>query len=255
MLKIEFDPANTALAAAIGAALVQYAGKGAPETEYLTFPKKDAPAPDECETTAADALAADGAADAEAYEAMQAAAAESVDESDATAAATYGAQEASSDTRVDEYGVPFDKDYCSKAAEPFYKSGPNKGQWKKKKGVDDSAYNEWHAANMPDTPAPASNTPEPQTDGTASAATFGAQTDGTASAAAFGAQTAPVGNAPADVPGLMKWIAEQKQAGNLEDARVQAAWGEAGTNIGAVFQMSPEDQAAVVRTVYGVLTA
>lgn len=208
MLKIEFDPDNYALAAALGAALTQYAG-GTPAAAPPTVDEAAA-----AETQAAETQAA-----------------ETEDEDNAPI----------TDTRVDEHGVPFHKDYCSTAAEPFYKSGPNKGQWKKKKGVDESAYNEWHAANMPD-PAPE---PQPEPTGETAAAAFGQQQP----------QHAPAGNAPADVPQLMKWIAEQKQAGNLEDARVQAAWGEAGTNIGAVFQMSPDDQAAVVQTVYSVLTA
>lgn len=51
---------------------------------------------------------------------------------------------------ADEKGVPFDAKFCARAKEPFYMSGNMKGQWKKGRGVDQSAYDAWYREALMD---------------------------------------------------------------------------------------------------------
>ena len=55
------------------------------------------------------------------------------------------------DQAVDLHGVAFDQAYCARAEEPFYTTGPRSGQWKKKRGVDDAAYDKWYTSQRDDT--------------------------------------------------------------------------------------------------------
>lgn len=53
------------------------------------------------------------------------------------------------DVERDEKGVPFSAEFCGIAADPFYKKGNKRaGQWKKKQGVDDAAYEKWYAGEL-----------------------------------------------------------------------------------------------------------
>lgn len=110
--------------------------------------------------------------------------------------------------RVDEKGVPFNVEFCAEAAKPFYGSGKTKGQWKKKRGVTDAAYNDWYAAALAAVPAT-----EPGPVDTAAA--FSQQDQG----------AAPV---PTDIGGLMAWVSEMQAAERLASDDINAVYAELG---------------------------
>ena len=62
-----------------------------------------------------------------------------------TSATTQTAAADSSPDGVDHNGVEKNAEFCGNAASPFYGSGKRKGQWKKRQGVADEAYDEWYA--------------------------------------------------------------------------------------------------------------
>jgi hypothetical protein len=66
---------------------------------------------------------------------------------------------------LDEKGVVFNADFCGEAKEPFYASGVMKGQWKKKRGVDQKDYDAWYQSALPAAntapPPPANGAPPP----------------------------------------------------------------------------------------------
>lgn len=232
MLKIEFDANNLSLAAAIGAALSQY---GAGESRQIGK-KAELAAPYETETTLGTQLSEDRpkvfdlsekdgkatltVADAHTGETL-------AEEALSTEAAFAGKTEETApadDAMIDEHGTPHNPQYCVsvKSQKPFYASGANKGQWKKKPGVDENAYNEWYAATMPlDEDEPKESAP------VNTAAAFGAKTEETAPAAS--------GDAPKDAGELMEYISERQAAGTLDQKLVTAAYGAVGVQINDLF--------------------
>jgi len=226
MLKIEFDASNLKLAAALGAALSQY-GAG----ESLQVPAENkadktliekvhdiVEKTGESKVTVKDADTGETVAE------------ETVD----TAAAFSGTNEQAApanDGPVDEHGTPHNPQYCVsvKSQKPFYTSGTNKGQWKKKPGVDENAYNEWYAATMPlDEDEPTESAP------VNTAAAFGGETKQTAPAAA---------DAPKDSGGLMNYISERQAAGTLDQKLVTEAYAVVGVSINDLFDDSKEAEA------------
>lgn len=116
---------------------------------------------------------------------------------------------------VDEKGVPFNPEFCGKAAIPFYGSGNKKGQWKKRQGVDEQAYDEWYASEL--LGARIEEEEEPAAVETTS--------DSNVAANAFGSQTATADeNTPQDAGQLMKWVSEQQAAGNITQQQVTDAY-------------------------------
>lgn len=109
-------------------------------------------------------------------------------------------------TDVDTHGTPFNAEFCAKAASPFYGSGKKKGQWKKRQGVEETAYDAWYASAKPE---PEHKEPEHKPD--LAANTFGAP------------QTAGE-DVPRDAGSLMKWVSEQQTAGNIAQQDVNAAF-------------------------------
>lgn len=107
---------------------------------------------------------------------------------------------------VDEKGVPFNAEFCGKAAIPFYGSGKKKGQWKKRQGIDEGAYNEWYAKAL--TPAEAEAKEE----------------DSTIAASLFATTVGADENAPQNAGELMKWVSEQQVAGNITQQQVTDAY-------------------------------
>lgn len=84
---------------------------------------------------------------------------------------------------VDEKGVMFIPAVCAVAKEPFYASGPRKGQWKKKRGIDDLNYDTVYLNAVNQVTAAATTTPA--TTGLSEAEeAFGDQTKTTADPAA-----------------------------------------------------------------------
>lgn len=124
---------------------------------------------------------------------------------------------ASDGAQVDEKGVPFNPELCGKAAIPFYGSGKKKGQWKKRQGVDEDAYDEWYAEAL--LGARIEEEPEEQATETTS--------DSNVAANAFGGQqqqAAADENVPQDAGQLMKWVSEQQAAGNITQQQVTDAY-------------------------------
>lgn len=112
-------------------------------------------------------------------------------------------------TKVDEKGVAFNPEFCSKAAVPFYGAGKKKGQWKRRQGVDEDAYDEWYAGELFSDQMTAHEEDEPDL-----------------AAEAFGGQQhpAPDENVPQDAGQLMKWVSEQQAAGNITQQQVTDAY-------------------------------
>jgi len=54
---------------------------------------------------------------------------------------------------IDDHDTLFDKKMCGLAKEPFYKSGPRKGQWKKQKSVAMEDYDAWYGTAPKGKPA------------------------------------------------------------------------------------------------------
>lgn len=116
---------------------------------------------------------------------------------------------------TDEKGVPFNADFCGKAAKPFYGSGKTKGQWKKRQGVDAADYDNWYADEL-------SKVPKEET--------VDKETGEISTAAAF-TQTTKT-DAPKDMGGLFTWISEMQNAGRLTQANVDQSYAAAGVNHG-----------------------
>lgn len=120
---------------------------------------------------------------------------------------------------VDEKGVSFNGEFCGKAAIPFYGSGKKKGQWKKRQGVDEDAYDEWYAEALLGDKVEEEPKDTAQTETTS---------DGNIAASMFAASDAQNAAASEDVPQdagqLMKWVSEQQVAGNITQQQVTDAY-------------------------------
>lgn len=117
-----------------------------------------------------------------------------------------------SSAKVDSKGVAFNAEFCAKAQDPYYATGKRKGQWKKRKGVSDDAYDDWYCDELSDCNAGGNNT---EANSNVAANTFGGQQ-----------QQAPDANAPQDAGQLMKWVSEQQAAGNITQQQVTDAYSE-----------------------------
>jgi hypothetical protein len=129
-----------------------------------------------------------------------------------------GAHAASDGGKVDEKGVAFNAEFCSKAAIPFYGSGKKKGQWKKRQGVDEGAYDDWYAdelfsGKIEDSSQEQAN--ETTSDSNVAANAFGNNT---------AANTQTDEATPQDAGQLMKWVSEQQAAGNITQQQVTDAY-------------------------------
>jgi hypothetical protein len=225
-IKIEFPADRTDIALAIGQALTAI-GQGkalinspAPTTAAAPGPSSTAcddqhvadPAPEDI-AAATFASEENTAADTEAQEVPNDSTAAQCAAQEQKAA---GAHAASDSANVDEKGVAFNAEFCSKATIPFYGSGKKKGQWKKRQGVDEGAYDDWYAdelfsGKIEDSSEQANET---TSDSNVAANTFGNNN-----------QQAPVDEAtPQDAGQLMKWVSEQQAAGNITQQQVTDAY-------------------------------
>lgn len=223
MIKIEFPADRTDIALAIGQALVAIGqGKalvnspapttaaevpaGAVEQHVAT------PAPEDVARETGPTVDEQAVADLEAEEVPNDSTADQSVTQEQKAAAAHAASDGA---RVDEKGVPFNPEFCGKAAIPFYGSGKKKGQWKKRQGVDEQAYDDWYADAL--FSGKIEEEPEEQATETTS--------DSNVAANAFGNQTATTDeNVPQDAGQLMKWVSEQQAAGNITQQQVTDAY-------------------------------
>lgn len=234
MFKIEFDPSNTALAAAIGRALTEYAAGGAEQKECTPYERTDM----ELKTAGVqvNALKTAGTAAVQDGEKVKTDAASSATEPASTIdhsaeeTAAGAAAQAGSDASnahagagsVDEKGVTKDDDYCATAKVPFYGTGKRKGQWKKRQGVDEDEYDEWYASEL--AKVVKTETPQEETK-VDTAAAFGKKQEPTNTAA----------GAPQNGGDFMTWISEQQNAGNITQADLDAAYYATGVQVGDLF--------------------
>lgn len=237
MLKIEFDPSNTLLAAAIGRALTDYAGtdmKGIDAEKAAFFEGKSAPtvteqAGEKVKTTAAETVTEQDSTTDHAAEETVAGAAGPVGSGDTSAPAGAG--------DVDEKGVTKDDDYCATAKVPFYGTGKRKGQWKKRQGVDEDEYDEWYESQLAKISAPQPGAKETKVD----------------TAAAFGAKAATDNAAPANGGDFMKWLSEQQNAGTVTQADIDAAYYRTGVQVADMF--NPQTAGEAVAKMFAELSA
>ena len=240
MIKLEFPSNRPDIAAALGAALISLGGVSAPGAVEL----KAEPCQGETATQRVAAAFSPGV---------------TLEEKAALGggdpAGTYGQHEVQDEDEppeagggeVDLHGVPFDGHLCARAAVPFYASGPNSGQWKKRKGVDDGEYNKWYAGQLKHAPA--------KLDTTASASPFAAPAQTQVALqpfasphhpSVFGQQQpqAAAHNAPTNGSELMGWIAGEQAQGKITQEAITAAWVETGLQVGALFPTTPPPQVA-----------
>lgn len=227
MIKFEFPADRKDIALAIGQALTQI-GQGAVTAAAAadSFSKVaedlDAgaveqhvadPAPEDI--AAATFANKDDSADLEAQEAPNDSTAAQCATQEQKAA---GAHAASDGGKVDEKGVAFNGEFCSKAAIPFYGSGKKKGQWKKRQGVDEGAYDDWYADEL--FSGKIEDSSQEQANETTSDSNVAANTFGNNTAANTQADEAT----PQDAGQLMKWVSEQQAAGNITQQQVTDAY-------------------------------
>lgn len=226
-IKIEFPADRTDIALAIGQALVAI-GQGkalvnspAPTTTAETRTDSPAASSTACDDqlkTLNEQTVADLEAEADPNEHPAAQSATVTTGSGEGAANAAGAsQTGPAGGNVDEKGVPFNPELCGKAAIPFYGSGKKKGQWKKRQGVSEDAYDEWYAEALLGAKV---ETVEEDTAATETTS------DSNVAANAFGnqQQAAADENAPQDAGQLMKWVSEQQAAGNISQQQVTDAY-------------------------------
>jgi hypothetical protein len=120
-------------------------------------------------------------------------------------------QTGKTEERVDPNGVLFDEKYCGEAAIPFYASGKQKGQWKKRKGVEESVYDEWYAGELPSICDEPQERDEPEP-------------NATATANAFKKEPVVKAEAPKNFGELMAWFASQQAAGNYDAHHLEKAF-------------------------------
>lgn len=154
--------------------------------------------------------------------------------------------------RLDEKGVPYDSRYCADAEKPFYSSRKEKGQWKRRKGVDQAAYDTWYAdelevVEMAKT-IEGGNTEEASDGLVDTAAAFGAPS-GT---------TAPEEEVPTNAGAFMGWLAKAQADGRLTQEQIGQAYTTAGVEVTHFFESeaegrTPEAIAQSIAAVYTIL--
>lgn len=222
MFEIKMNADNKPLAAAIGRALLEYGDGAAALSSTTTI----------TETSVGDvkhAVTVTKTGD------DSTSALDHVDEThtadDGTGHAATTATEA---TAADNNGVLKNDAFCSTAAKPFYASGPRSGQWKKRQGVDDAAYDAWYAGELAKVQSAAAGS-----GGTGGEPRSGGGSGGTIdTSSAFGGDAAPAGNTetvPHDSGTLMAWVAERQTAGLTSQTDVNTAWENCDLSMGDIF--------------------
>lgn len=137
---------------------------------------------------------------------------------------------------VDHNGVPFNGEYCGKSKDPFYSNGPQAGQWKKRRGLEQSAYDAWYVDELAklqgDTPA------ETEKEDVNTASAFG------------GPPQPPADNVnqssgPDSFPPFIQWHSEQVNAGRVTNDTLNEAYEAVGIVMTDLFPPTPPEQIAV----------
>jgi hypothetical protein len=157
-----------------------------------------------------------------------------------------GAAAATGSAKLDAKGVPFDANFCANAADPFYGSGQRAGQWKKRKGVADEAYDAWYDERLQDL-APAGTV-------TVNTGDEGGQPLAN-TAGAFGAAAATTGaKVPTNAGEFMAWVSEKQAAQRLTQPDIAAAYQFAGLQIADLFGADAAVVARNVSSLYSILS-
>jgi hypothetical protein len=220
MIKIEFPAHRKDIALAIGQALMSI-GQGA---SGATFASDPSTAERVIPLAAVTAQTLDQAAVAD-YEADE-------DES---------GPDTSSGT-VDEKDVPFNPQLCSKAAEPFYASGKEKGQWKCKKGMR-AEYDVWYAEALAAVTT-VTKTDAPQADVDVSKVWGAASAPDTAGP-----------KAPTNAGEFFMWVSEMQAGGHLTEADIGAAWVFQNLDGAKLWGADAATQEQMVKALHGTLAA
>lgn len=221
-IKVEFPAGDVKAAELFGRALIQYAG--APLAELFVKPDEG-----------------DGALDRKDFPEPVAPAPALQPEPAATA------PEPNSDPQVDTNGVPFNPDYCGKATEPFYNSGPQAGQWKKRRGLDQADYDTWYAEQLAAAAPGDTSEPEPANTAAAFAPPPPADTPPPPANSAYGAYCQANGKPPGEFGSLMLWISELQTAGKVSDDVMNEARDVAGVQMTDLF--APSTPEAIARSI------
>lgn len=159
-----------------------------------------------------------------------------------------------SEAPVDQNGVPFNEDLCGKSAEPFYATGKTKGQWKKRRGVEQEEYDAWYARELEavKNAAPSSSGSIFEDDNT----TPPVNTAGAFSAP--GDEPAPPPPATAPIPTecgpFMGLVSEKIAAGLITQEQVTAAYATCGLAVTDLFPpKTPEEVAANIQRLHATL--
>ena len=147
---------------------------------------------------------------------------------------------------LDDNKVPFNSDFCGKAAIPFYASGKKSGQWKRRQGVDEAVYDKWYGEELLKTPA---ETPEGSVAGEGkldTAAAFGAGGETPATETTDPADPTSAGE-------LMVWFSEMQSAERLSHEDLAGAYAAAGFQADALFDTDETVVAERVAVVLGHL--
>lgn len=125
---------------------------------------------------------------------------------------------ATGEVKLDHSGVPYNEAMCSSGKQPFFTTGKETGQWKKKRGVDEAVFKAWYTVQLADIAG------NPQT--------TTATTETTPSAAAAFGDT-PKGDGPEinNLGSLMTWVSEMQGAGMLTHDQVDQAYATCGTSL------------------------
>lgn len=153
------------------------------------------------------------------------------------------------DAEVDTKGVAKDPAFCANAKDPFYATGKRAGQWKKRQGVADDAYDIWYEDQLEAVSgglrddAAADEEAAPPVD---AAAAFAPSTQ----------QAAPVDpDVPKDCGTFMGWVAKMQASGAVSQEQVGAAYSTAGLEVADLFGPDAAAVAQNVATLYGILSA
>jgi hypothetical protein len=141
------------------------------------------------------------------------------------------------DIRLDEKGVPFNKELCANATKPFYASGKERGQWKRRPGVDQGIYDAWYAEALGLVPA-ATTEPEPEP-------TIDVQE----------AVTPTATKVPTNGGEFFAWVSEMQTAGHITQADLDAAYPAAGVDPQGVWTQPVEVQKQMFAAVHSILSA
>lgn len=171
---------------------------------------------------------------------------------------------------VDTKGVGKNADFCGNAAIPFNASGPTKGQWKKRQGVDKDAYAKWYAESLAAVGS-GSGEQKPEID-TANAFNGDGDQAGQPeidTARAFATQQPSKVNGQVvnngqsqqkEIPGgltfpdagaYMKWQSEQQAAGNITNGDIESGYAQTQVCIQDLF--NPATAANAVAQMYAFL--